>query len=315
MFNLCKMHPIINHGKPVWRKAYGGYVLAQFALVLIGLIGFLGYAIYYGQVGLLQNELQKNANMAALVGAAAMYDGASNAGPVRNDAYAVDAANRAFNRAVGASPAMGSIGAAATLAAVQSNRMVFAAEGTMPTPFFSLVGISSIKIGVTSMAAPAKEVITNIGALSAANPFRLLTLKQPVVDGPGPDMLFIPSTTEGYIPEVCAGANDCYPISFAARPGATGQSTDKTLGGRPTRLLYGRQYVDLGATQANYASYVNKGNTLKLTHDGVDDVVEAGTRYLYIKPPATISFGTIEVYHHSVLCGVTCTYPGGFLAM
>jgi hypothetical protein len=178
------------------------------------------------------------------------------------------------------------------------------------------VGINSIQVGVTAMAAPAKEVISNIGVINASTPFQQLTLRQPIVDGPGPDMLIRPSTTEGYIPEVCAGASDCYPVGFAARPNGGGQSGDRVIGARSTRVLYGRHYIDLGVNNGgDYATYVKKGNSLKLTHDGMDDVLVNGTRHLYIKPPVITTFGSIEVFHHSVLCGVTCTYPGGFAAM
>ena len=292
-----------------------GFVLAQFCILLVAMLAFLGFAIYYGQVGLLQSELQKNVNMAAMMGAAAMYDGASIGPPVASPNRASIAATNAFTRAIGASGMLQGLGAQITGITAANNTLTLSAIGTIPTPFFALVGINQIQVSASGIAAAAKEVVPNIGPINSTTPFRALTLRQPVLDGPGPDLHIVPLSLEGYIPEVCAGNSNCYPVGSAAKPATGGSVNDRQMGGRDTRLLFGEQYIDLGANGPNYTAYVKKGSLIKLTHDGVDDAMVGTTRILYLVPPATGNFGAIEVYHHSILCDQACVFPPGFVPM
>jgi Flp pilus assembly protein TadG len=300
---------------PRTRPARQGFVLAQFCLLLVAMLGFLGFAIYYGQIGLLQNELQKNANMGAMMGAAALYDGPTQGAPVASPDRARIAAANAFTRAVGASAVLQGLKAQVTSINTAGNTVTLSSQGLIPTPFFALVGINEVQINVYGRASAAKEVLPNIGPINGTTPFRSINLRQPLLDGPGPDMHIVPTSLEGYIPEVCAGNVDCYPVGAASKPGTGGSISDRLMGGRNTRLLFGEQYIDLGATGPGYTGFVKKANQVKLTHDGVDDAMVGTTRYLYLVPPATTGFGLIEIYHHSILCDQTCVYPPGFAPM
>jgi hypothetical protein len=312
MFNS---RPITPHTNGRSGQAQSGFVLAQFAVMAAAMLAFLGVAIYYGQIGLLQNELQKNSNMAALIGAAAMYDGPTQGPPVRSPTRAQSAATNAFNRAVTASPLLQNMAAQLTSVQTPGDTVQTFVTARMPTPFFNLIGISNIQINANGRAIAAKEVVPTIGAINGTTPFRLIPLRQPLLDGPGPDMHIIPFSMEGYIPEVCAGNADCYPVSTAAKPVGTATVSDRVIGGNTTRLLFGEHYIDLGATGPTYAGFVKKANQIKLTHDGVDDEMAGGTRFLYLAPPVTGNFGRLEVFHHSVLCDQACTFPLGFAPM
>jgi Flp pilus assembly protein TadG len=314
MCNLTQLRPAI---KPaLTTKSHKGTVLVQLALLITALIGFLGYGIYYGQVGMLQNELQKTVNMSALVGASALFDGPSQGAPVASPGNADTASRNAFNRAVGASGMLQSINSQLTAVNTANNQVELTATGQLNTSFLSLVGINTIEIRVNALAAAAKEVVTVPIILNQTTPYTAIALKQPLMDGPGPDMQLIAQTPYGYLPEVCTGGTDCYGISFASKPAPGGYMVDRILGGQSNRVLFGPQYIDLGATHPSYARYVKKASHIKLSFSGWDDFYNGGLRYLYTEPrPITDPFGVLEVYHHSVLCYQSCTFPAGFSAM
>jgi hypothetical protein len=146
----------------IFNKREQGLSLVVFALGLAALMGFAALAIDLGISNNIQNELQKAANSAALVGAATMQpDENGNIDTAKAQQFALFS----FNQATAAIPQLGNIvlvhpisGATGSndpsmIQTIQSSRAVrVQARAQVPTIFMAVIGIKSLQINAQAAA-------------------------------------------------------------------------------------------------------------------------------------------------------------------
>lgn len=325
-------------------KRAGSSLIFTVAFMVV-LLGFLGMALYTGANALVQNELQGAANTAALVGAAAYYDGTvtnpNNSLPVKCSECATQAAQATFDRIIANSDVLQNVNsqAGAPITNDGDDSVRIDATARFPTPFLSLLGIDEFQIEATGKARYVKYTLTNPAALPSATGGSVAVrvpgnglLPVPLVDGPGPDLRisFGGNPRHGYLVEACTnssagGGATCTDIGPAARmldpAGGNATMVDRLYPAGPRRVLYGDAVIDLGATNGAYNygpngnTYARKASFLKILDDGIPDLVEAGQRVFYFTAPAPgTTVAQLDIYHLSVICPPTngnCPVPNG----
>lgn len=302
------------------KKSFSGSSLIFTVAFIVVLLGFLGLAVYTGLNAYVQNELQNAASSSALVAASSMYDGSTDGVPVRSENFSTIAAQKTFQRILDNSPVLnklqGQLEPDATSAITikpLDDSVTVNAKAVIPTPFLALLGVETFQVNASGKARYVKLLFTDqavIGNIPTNNGLveRKIDLKQPLIDGPGPDIRITNTPggkLHGYIVEACAG-NSCYDVGRAAKlVTPTNGYTILRLykNSQPRMVIYGDSVIDLGATAPGFTK-VGKASTIKIIDDGIPDYYEGGQHLLEMAPTAQ-NFSRIELYHYAASCSPT----------
>jgi hypothetical protein len=298
-----------------------GNVLALLAVALGALLGVIGLGLYLGVLAYTQGELQKLVKDTALVGAAALYDDVTaNYTPMRNPAVVNTATTATWNTLISGVPWLANAPASDVACTTSATDVVTcSSQAQVPTPFLSLLGISSMTVQANVSAQAAKTVVNGftINTTPGSPMMQIVDLPVPLTNGPGVDFAIrMPANPQhGYRVQACSGGQ-CYDVTSIGVPVSGGMVVANPAG----NIIYGSATFDLAATSPDSVTYINdvqKAVKLKIMDDGIHDNYDAtGTRRIELIPQPTVISG-IDIYHMSSLCqsATQCVMPTGLQPM